>query len=49
MHSPLGEGPAYSKHIPALPGQVGGGGSNKKCGQKKISKKYDLIYQDQMF
>ena len=32
------EGPTYSKHIPTLPGQVGGGGSNKKCGQKDTKK-----------
>ena len=49
MCSPLGEGPTYSEHIPTLPGQVRGGGSNKKCGQK-IPKNYNLyIYQDQMF
>ena len=35
------EGPTYSKHIPTLPRQVGGGGSNKKCGQK-LPKKYNL-------
>ena len=35
------EGPTYSKHIPTLPRQVGGGASNKKCGQK-ILKKYNL-------
>ena len=39
MHSPLGEGPTYT----TLSGQVGGGGSNKKCGQKN-TQKMQFIY-----
>ena len=35
------EGSTYSKHIPTLCRQVGGGVSNKKCGLK-IPKKYNL-------
>ena len=32
------EGPTYSKNVPTLPRQVGGGGSNMKCGQKNTRK-----------
>ena len=51
MHSSLGEGPTYYKHILALSGQVGGGGrgSNKRCGQKIHQKNMIYIYQDLMF
>ena len=35
------EGPTYSKHVPTLPGQVGGGGVTRNVA-KKIAKKYNL-------